>query len=89
MERFMTLQNNARGESRLVHMHLCNESLLVDISARSNIRPASSIAAFAGPLLPLLQNLTACVFDGALYQETPSQLVRLQTLQSLEFCAAD
>ena len=86
----------ASRESKLARMGACIQSLVVDVRgdqphARCSQPAASQLSLeIAIPtLLPLLPNVTTCVFDGALYRETLSQLVGVPNLKRLELRADD
>lgn len=90
------MAEHASRESKLTRMNSCIRTLIVDI--RPNQTQALSDQAVVSQLsldfviptlLPLLPNLTACVFDGALYCKTLSQLVKVSTLKRLELRADD
>ena len=87
---------HASRENRLVRMGSHIQSLLVDVRGDqihdSRNQPAASqlsLEIVIPTLLPLLPDLTSCTFDGALYGETLSQLVRISTLKRLELHAND
>lgn len=90
------MAKHASRESKLARMNSRIQTLIVDV--RRNQTPALCNQAavlhlsleIAMPiLLPLLPNLTACVFDGALYGQTLIQLVKVTTLKRLELRADD
>ena len=90
------MAKHASRESKLARMSSCIQSLMVDVRRNQTHvlcnQPAASQLSLdiAIPtLLPLLPNLTTCVFDGALYRETLSQLVRVSNLKRLELRADD
>ena len=71
----------ARALSLIIDVRGCQTDVLC------NQQPASQVSLkLAIPtLLLLLLNLTACVFDGALYRETLSQMVQIYVLKALNF----
>lgn len=84
------MAKHASQENKLALMSSHIEFLLVhiraDIADALRNEPAASQRALdtAIPtLLPLLPKLTRCVFDGALYRETLSQLVQTWSLKYL------
>ncbi|KAL9068047.1 MAG: hypothetical protein Q9161_006492 [Pseudevernia consocians] len=90
------MAKHASRENELARMGSYIESLLVDV--RSDLTPTLpnqpaasqlSLEIAIPKLLPLLPNLTSCVFDGALYRETLSQLVHISALKRLELRADD
>ncbi|CAD6581096.1 MAG: hypothetical protein ASARMPREDX12_000352 [Alectoria sarmentosa] len=90
------MAKHARQQNKLARMGSYIESILVD--ARGDLKhalrnePAASQRALevALPtLLPLLPILSRCVFDGALYRETLSQLVQISNLKHLELRGDD
>lgn len=87
------MAKHAGRGSKLARIGSYIESLLVDVRGDLTCsQPAASQLALdiAIPaLLPLLPNLTSCVFEGALFRETLSQLVRTSTLKRLELRADD
>lgn len=90
------MAKHASRENQLARMGSYIRSLVVDVrgdlahTLRNEPAPSQSSLEIAIPiLLPLLPNLTSCVFDGALYRDTLRQLVRISTLKRLELRADD
>lgn len=90
------MAKHAGRENKLAPMGSYIESLLVDVrgdlthTLRNQPAGSQMSLEIAIPkLLPLLPNLTSCVFDGALYRETLSQLVHISALKRLELRADD
>ncbi len=90
------MEKHVGRESKLARLQSCIRSLLVDIrgdetQALCNQPAVSQLSMETAlpALLPLLPNLTSCVYDGVLCRETLSQLVRISTLKCLELRADD
>ncbi len=90
------MQKHVGREGKLARLQSCIRSLLVDIRvdethALCNQPAVSQLSMETAlpALLPLLPNLTACVYDGVLCRETLSKLVRISTLKCLELRADD
>lgn len=90
------MAKHASRESKLARMNSCIQTLIVDIRPNQTQALCDQAAVsqlsldLAIPtLLPLLPNLTACVFDGSVYCKTLSQLVKVSTLKRLELRADD
>ncbi len=90
------MAKHASRKNKLARIGSYIESLRVDVRgdlthALYNQPAASQLSLeIALPtLLPLLPKIISCVFDGALYRETLSQLVRITNLKRLELRADD
>lgn len=90
------MAKHASRESKLARMNSRIQTLIVDTrpnqtQALCNQATVShlSLEIAIATLFPLLPNLTACVFDGALYGETLSQVVKVSTLKRLDLRADD
>lgn len=90
------MAKHASQENKLARMGSYIESLLVDV--RGDLKHALRNEAAASQralesaiptLLPLLPNVTRCVFDGALYRETLSQVVQISNLKYLKLRGDD
>ena len=85
------MAKHASRKNKLAHMGSYIRSLVVDVrgdlayALHNQPAPSQLSLEIAIPtLLPLLPNLISCAFDGALYRDTLSQLVRISTLKRLE-----
>lgn len=90
------MAKHASRENKLARMGSYIESLLIDVrgdlthALRNEPAASQSALEFAIPtLLPLLPKLISCVFDGALYRETLSQLVQISNLKHLDLRGDD